>query len=321
MLGTSTTPVAHFVADSTGAFTTQGSTVVPYGSGVAAYRIVGEQSGATAEVPITRAAFYPSLNPSAYYSAPGSAITLGGSGFAPNEDVNVTVGGTNAGTGHTNNLGVFTSLALTLPATPNTTPMVVGRGALSGAVASYVMAIGAYYSWITLSNYYAQGGSPLVISGHNYLAGETVTATGSGQTLGSGVATALGDVTINAAVPFVAPGSVTITAKGGTSGAIGTSDMTVAQVWTDLQLASYAGAPGAAVRFVGHGYLPNDPIEVTTDRTGTTVVATFSADATGNFDNNSYHTPSDFAEGNLTFTVKGTHSFDSKPVTYYVTGH
>jgi hypothetical protein len=96
--------------------------------------------------------------------------------------------------------------------------------------------------------------------------------------------------------------------------------MTRAPIYTDLQLASYAGASGESVEFIGHGYVPNDSIELRTDRTGSAPVATWSADAAGDFDFTGYALPADLTEGNLTFTVTGTNSFDTKSIVYYVTG-
>ena len=105
----------------------------------------------------------------------------------------------------------------------------------------------------------------------------------------------------------------------GTSG-LPPISLTVAPVYTSLELSQYAGAPGSAVTFIGTGYLPNEPVQVTTDRTGSAAVATFTADVSGHFTNSSYTIPINFTEGNLTFTVTGTHSFDTKNVVYYVTG-
>jgi hypothetical protein len=179
------------------------------------------------------------------------------------------------------------------------------------------MAVGAYYSWINLSSWYAQGGSALTITGHNYAPGETVNAKSGSQDLGSGVASGLGDVVITTHVPYAPSGPATIVATGATSGAPGQATMTVAPVYTDLQLASYAGAPGTAVDFVGHGYVGNDHITVATDRSSGTV-ASFDADATGNFNNSSFVIPSGYAEGNLTLTVTGQNSYDTKSIVFYV---
>ncbi len=69
----------------------------------------------------------------------------------------------------------------------------------------------------------------------------------------------------------------------------------------------------------GAGYLPNETVKITTDRTGSTTVATATTNATGNFAA-SYVIPSNFVQGNLVLTATSNHSFDTKSITFYVTG-
>lgn len=319
--GTDPSPVAHFSADSSGNFTAQGSVTIPYGTGTASYRLAGDNSGAEADAPITRALFYPSITPSAYYSAPGGFLTLGGSGFVPNEDIAITVNGTAAGTAHTDGTGSFSGASVHMSTTPNTTATIQAVGQTSSATATAGIAIGAYYTWEELSTWWAMGGSPLIITGHNFAAGETVAASSGSQDLGSAAANNAGDVIIATHVPHGAPGSADVTLTGQTSGAPASVTMTISPVWTDFELGAYAGAPGDAVRFVGHGYQFGEPVAITTDRTGTTPVATLTSDSTGSFDDSSWHVPADFAEGNLTITATGQWSGDVKSIVYYVTGH
>ncbi len=183
-----------------------------------------------------------------------------------------------------------------------------------------MVAVGQRYPWITFSAYWASGGSPLTIFGHQFAPGEAVAISKGGTTFANTTADSFGDFTLATQVPYSPAGPITIVATGGTSGVSGSSDMTVAPVYTDLQLGSYAGAPGSMVQFIGNGYVPNDVIEVRTDRTGSTVVATFSADSSGHFSNSSWSVPAGWAEGNLVLTVTGANSFDTKSITYYVTG-
>ncbi len=314
LLGSSTAVLGSATANSSGSFTLLGPVTLPFGSS-ANYRLVGQSSGATALVPVTLASFYPTLTPSAYYSAPGSSITLGGSGFAPNEDVTIKVDATTKGTAHTNGTGSFSGFALQLPATPNTMPVVSGVGAQSGATASFAMAVGSYYSWLNLSTWWAQGGSALTLFGHNFAGGETVTATAGAQTLGSIVANSSGDATIVSTVPFVVPGPATITLTGGTSGATASATMTVAQVWTDLQLESYGVTVGQPIHFIGHGYLANEGVEITTNKT-TGVQATLTTNATGDLDA-TWTLPTSVPEGELVITAKSLHSFDTKSITIW----
>ena len=319
--GTSSTVIAHTTANSIGAFAATPPIFVPYGTGVAPFRVVGDLSGATVAAPITRANFYPTLNPSAYYSAPGGTISLSGSGFAPNEVVDVTMGSaTTTTTATTDASGAFSIVALHLPAVGGVQIAINAVGRTSGATSNFLMTMGQYYSWIVVNNWYALGGTPLTITGHNFAAGESIALSSGGLNFGSAIAGSTGDFVANTTVPYAPAGNLTLVATGNLSNASANLTMTVAPVYTDIQLAHYFGAPGTAIEFIGHGYVPNDIVQIRTNRTGTTVVATIHADATGSFDNTSYVIPSTWLEGNLLLTITGTRSFDVKTIGYYVTG-
>ncbi len=316
----SSTPVATATADQSGAFTSATPVMIPYGTGVANYSVVGASSGASVAVPITRAGFYPTLTPSAYYSAPGGTITLGGSGFAPNETVNITLGTSGSTTAHTDSTGAVAPIPVKLPAVGGQQISITGVGALSGATASFKMTMGQYYTWMVVDNWYAQGGTPLTVTGHNFAAGESIALSTVNGVFSNATADQNGDFAATTTVPYAQPGMLTLTATGSQSNAPANVNMTVAPVYTDIQLGSYAGAPGSAVEFIGHGYVPNDVVQVTTDRTGTTPVATIQADGTGSFDYKGWSIPAGWSEGNLTLTIVGTKSFDTKTITYYVAG-
>lgn len=320
-VGASTTITTSFTANSSGEFMNAGSATLPYNSGTSVnYRLVGAQSGATAMAPITLAQFYPSILPSVWYSAPGGAASLSGTGFAPNETVTVTSGG-NTSTATSNAMGAFSIPSITLPTTPNSMGAITAVGNKSGASVTVSVAIGAYYPWLNLSTYWAQGGSALTVIGGGFAPNETVSLSANSAVFATGKAGIDGSLSISTTVPYSVPGLITIVATGGTSGVSTNIKTNVAPVYTDLQLGSYAGAPGTAVRFIGHGYLPNESVTITTNRTGTTVVRMINADATGSFNDSGYLIPAGFVEGNLTFTAHGAHSFNDKSITYYVTGH
>ena len=66
----------------------------------------------------------------------------------------------------------------------------------------------------------------------------------------------------------------------------------------------------------GHGVVL---VRDTTDRTGTTPVATFTTDNTGSF-SGSWTIPAGYVSGNLKITATAASSGDVKSITYYVTG-
>jgi large repetitive protein len=317
--GTSTTALAHATADLTGAFTSTTSVMIPYGTGAALFRVVGDDSGVEVATPITRASFYPTLTPSAYYSAPSGTISLAGSGFVPNEPVNIMLGSATTSV-VADGTGAFSIPSVQLPAVSDTTLSVTAVGATSGATAEFVMAMGKYYTWLNLSSWWAGGGTPLTVFGHNFAPGESVVLSTSAGAFATTTVDFSGNFEAVTTVPYAPPGSVTITATGAMSGSPASVDMTVAPVWTDIQLGAYAGAPGTAINFIGSGYAPNDIVEIMTDRTGSATVHTITASGTGTFNDSDYLIPADWTEGEVTFTIHGTRSFDTKTIVYYVTG-
>ena len=404
-LGASSTVLATATTDAAGSFTGEGTTTLPFGSATAEFRLVGHESGVTAVVPITLAAFYPSLSPSAYYAPPTSQITVGGSGFAAGESIILTVGGAAAGSATTTSDGSFAPLPVTLPGTPNTTVVISAVGALSGAGASFNMTVGQYYpdvtpsTWFTypgnsvsfsgsgfgpnetvtmsgaasgttttdgtgnfsglgvlipigasgtanftfigantvatsnigialgvrnaaiwFDNYYAQGGTPLTVLGAGFGNNESVALSANGSIFATVSADGDGNLSAATAIPYAPAGELSITATGLTTGATASASLTVAPVYIDLQLASYAVAAGSPVTFIGHGYLPNDPIDITSDRTGSTILASFTADTGGNFNDSSFVIPADWVDGALTVTAHGGYSFTAIPITLWVIG-
>ena len=314
-IGGNPLPVTSFFTDSTGAFTDVGNVTLPFGT--ANYQLIGHGTGLSVSIPVTLAAFYPSVSPSTWYAPSGNTVTFSGSGFAPNEMISVS----NAASGSfaADSTGSFAGKSFTLPNINPATFTFTGQS--SGAVASNGISVAQRSVWTTLSNYWAQGGSPLTIFGHGFANNETVSFSQGGNVFGSTAADGQGDFSFATTVPFAPSGDITVTATGQSSSAVANSQMFVAPVWTNLQLGSYAGAPGVAITFIGSGYLPNEPIQIMTDRTGTTIVHTFNADNNGVFNNSGYTIPADFAEGDLTLTVKGTNSFTSKDIVFYVTGN
>lgn len=313
--GTATTTVG---ASALGGFSTNVTLPISASLTSASVLATGQTSGASAALSIGLAPFSPQVTPSTYYTSAGLPITFTGSGFAPSEAIGVTFNGSVVPSTTASSTGGF-SYVFTPPVSSSLASFVF-TGQLTHAASSISVTIAPFTASIQLSTYYAQGGTAQTVTGTGFAPNETVNLQVQGTTYASVVANASGAFTQVGVVPFATPGSVTIHAVGALSGASGDATMTVAPVYTNLTLASYAGAPGEAVTLVGSGYLPNEPIQVMTNRSGTTVVHTFNADASGNFSNAGYIVPVTYHGGTLVITVRGTHSFDSKDITYYVTG-
>jgi large repetitive protein len=305
------------VASSTGEFTF--SHTIPFTANAAHYTFSGAKSGASASVDISLAPFNPQVSPSTYYAAPGSEITFNGTGFAPGETVNISLNNAAAVPVKADSKGNFVSSAFAVPFGVQSTHFAFTSD-ITNANLALDIGVAQLNAGIILSTYYATGGAPLMVTGMGFGGGEKVNITFDGAVLGSATTDTKGDFTFKTSVPFGQPGSHTIIATGQNSSAVSTASFTQAQVYTNVQLQSYAGAPGDAVTFIGSGFLPNEPINITTDRTGGTIVHTFAADAKGNFSNSGFVVPATFIGGPLSLTVTGTHSMSSAAITYYVTG-
>lgn len=278
--------------------------------------VTGSQSGTSITISIYLAPISTQISPSAYYVSPGSTVTFTGTGFAPNESVSATLNGNPLPSITASSLGAFTA-GLTIPPSA-TSAHFVFTTVTSGSSIPIDITLAQFYSYINLSTYYAQGGSPLVITGNGFSPNEAIALSTEGNSFGSTTADTNGSFTYSGSVPFSTAGSKTIKATGAQSGASGSSSITITPVFSSFNLDSYASAPGTTINMSGSGYLPNEQISITTDRTGNSTIVTTTTDDSGNF-KSGYTIPSDFTEGNLIITALGAHSFDPKNITFYVT--
>lgn len=308
-------PVTTVMVGADGTFELSGLTL-PYGVDAANYSFVGGLSNATASISVGLAPYSPSVSPSTWYGQPGSPISFEGSGFAPGETVTVSRGLEVVGTVEADELGAFSFDGGALPFAGPVAYSFVGN--LTNAPASFEVGVAAFYAGLQLDNYYGPGGTALVIDGSGFAPGETVALSFGGTSVGSAVANASGAFSKKVNAPYAPAGDVKVTGTGAASGAVGTTGFTYAQVWNGVELGSYAVAPGAAVNFIGSGYLPNEPVQVKTDR-GAGVVHSFTASATGAFNDSGYVIPAGTTSGPLTLTITGTQSFTSHEITIWVT--
>jgi len=289
---------------------------IPFGLVDTTVILTGSTSAAVASTALTLAPFSPSVSPSTWYGTPGSAVSFDGTGFVPGETVNVSKGLSALTTVAADTMGAFHLTGQTLPFGA-TSVAYTFTGALSGANQTINIGLSGFYPGVSLDGYYGFGGSPLTVSGSGFAPGEGVQVMVGSVALPTQTASAMGTFSVATTVPFVAPGSLAVTATGAISGASASTSYTVASLPSmNLQMQSYAGPAGSDVTFIGTGFLPNEPITVTSDRGG--VNFSFSADASGAFSAGGT-LPAGLASGNLTFTVTGQHSMSPATIVFYVT--
>jgi len=306
------------IADSNGR-TNSVSLPLPYGlNGTATITLVGLSSGAEARLPITLSSFMANVTPSHWWTTPGTPITFSGTGFAPQESINITNGHSSLSVS-SDNSGSFAASS-TIPHSARNSITYSFRGALSNESRSVTIGLGDLHAYVGLSTYYATGGSPLTVTGVGFGPTEPISIDFGGIALSGASSDNAGNLNFSTTVPFGMPGEKIVRGTGALSGASNTTTFTQAPIYTSTFLGEYAAAPGNTITFIGSGFLPQEPIEIRTDRTGSTTVHAFMADATGNFRDANYTLPEDFTEGLLKLIITGTQSMTTASILYYVTG-
>lgn len=315
------TTLATYTTDGAGNFSGPADSLpVSLMNTTATITFTGNVSHTPTSVTLTIGQLYPSITPSAWYLRAGSDVLITGSGFAPSETVRLAAGSDTMATTSADVSGNFPAARMHTPWTASGPLALTATGEESGAAAHATITLAAPSPWLTLDTYWARAGSLLSIFGFQFAPGEIVRFFSDRGDIGTTTADGSGNTSLVAThVPFAPAGAITISGAGVMSGANAHATMTVAPVYVDLELEHYAGAEGDAIHFIGRGYLANEPIALTTDRTGDTPVATFETDGSGNLDA-SWTIPADFAPGTLMLTMTSAHSFDIRSITYYVTG-
>jgi hypothetical protein len=293
---------------------------VPFGSSNPfTITFTGNSSGAIASTPVSLGAVYQTVTPDTYYIQPGGTVTFSGSGFIPNESVSVSLNNTTLSPVTVNGSGSFTQ-EVKMPFGV-TTASVVFTANNGGQTFTVPITLAELSPTAWLSSYYAAAGSPLTIYGSGFAASEAVTVKFSSGTTINGTTDTNGNLSLETMVPYAPSGTYNVMVTGALSGSNSSVSLSISPVYTGLTLGSYAGAPGTAITFNGSGYLPNEPIQVTTNRSGGTIVRQFNAGESGSFSDNGYTLPADWSEGALMLTVTSLHSFDTKNILFYVTGN
>gem|GEM_PF-1500234 len=311
--------LAETVSSTAGEIDTEPITIPVTTTGGATFIISGTNSGAFSEVTITLSGFTPEVTPNTWYTPAGSYVTFEGSGFAASEEIRVTLNDTPLSTLSTNEFGTFADTKLQIPYGA-TEVIFTFSGQLSATIVSVPITVAPLTSGIELSHYYGFGGEALTVSGMGFGAGEDVIVTFDGLLLGTTTADESGNLIFNTTVPGFLSGERTVSATGASTGSTATANFIHGEVYLGAELGSYAGAPGTAIQFIGSGYLPNEPIQIRTDRTGEEVVHSFNANTSGSFSNDTYIIPTDVTEGPLTLMITGEYSVKPVEIVYYVTG-
>jgi hypothetical protein len=264
--------------------------------------------------------FTPALQVSASDTTPYGALTVSGSGYAANENVDLNFAGaiTEA---QTNASGSFSKVSVTTPNVPAASYQLVGVGESSGASAVSYEYVNGFYASASPSSYYVMPATTLAFNGSGFAANETITVTDSLS------ATPITAFNANASGSFTNGGSFTVPASyaglsktfvltGSLSHATASVTTTVGKYYPSVSPTIYYVMPGKTISFNGSGFLPGEAVTITN---GTTTVSTAVADAKGNLvATGTVTVPANEAGTTQTYTLTGKTSMGSGSVSVQI---
>ena len=197
----------------------------------------------------------------------GTALTIGGSGFGPNEQVDLFLaGGAVAGAATTDGSGSFSSGLLVPPALSAGTHSAIAFGVSSKIFASTTIQVAAAGTVATarigLSRYTAAPGSVVGLSASGFAPGESITISVGGTVVATVAADPSGRLarahfTVPAAL---ANGSYPVLAIGISSGLRASTTLTVLAFGGSIAASPGGGMPGSIVTVSGQGFGPDERI-------------------------------------------------------------
>ncbi|MBM3941721.1 MAG: hypothetical protein FJ316_02115 [SAR202 cluster bacterium] len=211
---------------------------------------------------------------------PGTAITVGGAGYAPNErNINLTYDGVQVASGITANAQGAWTYNFTVPPSPTGSHTIAAGGASSqGAPPDTVYSVTPALS---LNRTSGPPGTSIAVTGAGFGASERgITITFEGTPVASGInANAQGSWTQNVVAPPSPAGARALSASGPITQTFGNSDVTFI-VAAELTVNRHTGAPGTPITVGGAGFASGEgSITLTFD--GTPVASGITANAQG----------------------------------------
>ncbi len=211
--------------------------------------------------------YHPNAQLSAYYVQPGQAISINGTGFAPNETILLYVENYLAKyrTDANGNLSV-TNAVIFSASQANTTQKITIIATNSNEYhKEFTIGVSGYGSAsISPSTYYVLPGGSLNFNGNGFAPTEQVTVQVQGQTAKTVAADTAGNLNVNhVLIPYTFAGMTAFTFTGQTSGITVSTTITVAQLHPWLILSSYYERAGSPLTINGYGFGAGEQVNIT----------------------------------------------------------
>jgi hypothetical protein len=294
----------------------------------------GQSSGNNGQAPLQVTGSEPAVvnvNPSTVQA--GGHVSISGSGFGPNESVNLLLtsnppqlGGQALGTATTDGSGNFSFPNATIPAgTPANNFLIVAKGTTSGQQANTPIQVTAPQAPATVSVNPTSvvAGGQVTISGTGFAPGESVNLllqananVIGGQALGTATTDGSGNFSFpNATIPGTTPaGTYLIVASGGFSGRSANTPLTVTAPPTPATVSVNPNSitAGGQVTIAGTGFTPGEAINLlltsNPPQLGGLALATAVANGSGNFSIGNVTIPVSQPAGNFLIVASATSS-------------
>ncbi|HEX5430128.1 MAG TPA: hypothetical protein VFX17_03585 [Patescibacteria group bacterium] len=274
-------------------------------------------SGLEASIPFFVNGYYPTLTIASTGNTPGSTVTATGSGFAPSENISLTMGDFVAQNLSSDSSGNLAAVSFQIPEIAAGSYTINAQGAVSQTPATAYFYVGGFYPNVFPSAFYLIPGQTINFSGGGFEPGESVQVL-AGSSVVAEFATDNTGAYKNAGtytIPVTTPsGPMSFVLKGSSSGASVSADITIGKFNPQVFPSSYFLLPGNIVSFSGINFAPYEAIRIYEGENPVSL-NTVMADAQGNFpvDSLGFAIPASFASTKRTIKIVGDVS--QQPVT------
>ena len=291
------------------------SVVVPDGIGRGEHvlHVAGASSGRSARAKFTVRYITPRIALDTYSAKSNHTFGFTGSGFAPNEPVDVRLGGLGGSplaSFPSDAQGNVTAQEVPLPLIQAGDYLLYFVGEQSQTPVSIGFNVQGFAPWVVLDTYSAAPYSAMGFTGQDFVPGEPIAVyldRRSAQPLLRLAADANGQFALKNAfnLPDLPHGDQTLLFVGQQSGVEITAKFVVLPFSPSLELTNYAGRPGTPIAFKGSGWARNENLRASIGE-GSAQEASFRADAGGAFDAaGGFRLPIGTVAGGVPVTVRG----------------
>src|SRR6266851_4482247 len=291
------------------------SVVVPDGIGRGEHvlHVAGASSGRSARAKFTVRYITPRIALDTYSAKSNHTFGFTGSGFAPNEPVDVRLGGLGGSPlarFPSDAQGNVTAQEVPLPLIQAGDYSLYFVGEQSQTPVSIGFNVQGFKPWVILDSYSAAPYSAMGFTGEDFVPGDRIEVylgQPGGQPLTRLAADANGHFAIRSAfnLPDLPHGDQQLIFVGHQSGVQITARFVVLPFSPSLELTNYAGRPGTPIAFKGSGWARNENLRASIGE-GSAQEASFRADAGGAFDAaGGFRLPIGTVAGGVPVTVSG----------------